>query len=282
MPSILDWEPGKLVQALVFGRYKTGKTWGALTFPRPNVMDFDRGIATARNPEFVKKHGLKTDLIFEQFTDKFDKRGVPTTHDAFDAACVYFDKWMGVGYRDKFDTWVVDSGTTLSRASKYKAIILLGGSDAVAQFGQKSGTHAAAKKHGLIIPKVQDYGAERSMMEQFVGMVCDSGKHVLFLCHMKELSDKAGNLTDIVPLLTGQSVEVVPIMFDEVWITRTKPVGMEREYYLQTKPDGLRNCGSRYGLPEGTAFEWNAIETALGKIRAEQLKQAAEAKEKKQ
>lgn len=273
MPSTLDWIPGKLLQQLIFSKYKTGKTWCALTFPRPNVMDFDRGIATARNPEFVKQYGL-LDIQYEQFRDKFDRRGVPTAHDAFDSACVYFDKWMALGKRDQFDTWVIDSGSTLGMAALYKSIILLGNAEATKEFGQRSGTWTAAKKHGLIIPKIQDYGAERSQMEQFVAMVMDSDKNFVLVCHEKELTDDEGNLVGIVPLLTGKSVETVPIMFDEVYSVESKPVGMERTYTLITHPIGVRKVGTRYGVPDGTPATYEGIKAALDKIRAEQQAQA--------
>lgn len=276
MPRTRDWIPGNLVQVLAFGRYKVGKTWGALTFPRPNVMDFDRGIATARNPNFVKQHGMR-DIIYEQFTDKVGRGGIPLTHDAFDGACRYFDEWMAPAKRDQFDTWVVDSGTTLSNCAMHKAVILLGGS----KLSIKSETHKEAKAYGVVIPRIQDYGAERSMMEQFVFMVRDSGKHVVMICHEKDLTNKQGDTIATVPLLTGRSIESIPIMFDEVWNIRAKPEGTGRKFYIQTMPDGLRNLGSRYGVPDGIKFEWDTINQALNTIRAIQLKQATEAREAK-
>ena len=275
MPNTIDWEPASKVIALVYGRFKTGKTWGALTFPRPNVIDLDRGIATSRNPEFVKKYGMRS-IEYDQFKDKYGPGGVPLTHDAFDTACVYFDKWMKPGYVEKFDTWVLDSGTTLSRAAMHKAIILLGGSS----LSIKSATHTEAKATGLVVPRIQDYGAERSMVTQFIQQLVESGKHVLVLCHEREIMGDSGRTKSIVPLLTGKGVEEIPLMFDEVWCTRVRPKGESREYYLQTKPDGLRNLGSRYGVPDGIAFEWGAINSALSNIRNTQREQAKKAKEK--
>jgi hypothetical protein len=46
-----EYEPDSKIKALAFGRFKVGKTFGAATFPRPNFMDFDRGIATLLNPD---------------------------------------------------------------------------------------------------------------------------------------------------------------------------------------------------------------------------------------
>lgn len=246
-----EWQPAKTMRALVFGRYGTGKTWGALTFPRPNVLDFDRGIGVCRHPEFINKHGLRH-FEFQQFKElKLGKGGIPSDHNVFDDACRYFDLWMSSAKRGEFDTWVVDSATSLSMHAMYKGVVLLGGK----QMSVVSKTHSEAMQHGLLVPKIQDYAAERSMVEQFIAMVLDTDKHVIVICHEKELMDDGGTITARVPLLTGKSVDSVPLMFDEVWHTDTKPFGMDTKYILQTKPFGVMKAKSRYGMPDG--IEWN-------------------------
>lgn len=266
MPNLKDWVPGEQVKALVFGAYKTGKTWGAGTFPRPNFMDLDGGIAVLRNPEWVKKYGLRA-IEYEQFHEKkTNSRGVVLDHNAFDDACRYFDKWMGKGYVDQFDTWVVDSATSLSEAALNKAIVLLGSK--ALQMASK--THEQAINTGLVYPKMQDYGSERSMVEQFVDMLLSTDKHVVLICHEKEITDDNGMLKAVTPLLTGKGVEAVCLKFDEVWNLRVRKKGAVMERYLQTVPDALRKCGSRYGIPDGTPWEWDAIKGALDNIRREQ------------
>jgi hypothetical protein len=189
MPNTKDWVPSKQIQALVYGPSKVGKTFGAATFPRPNFIDMDAGIATVRNPEFITRHG-KRDIEYEQFSEKSrNKAGVVTAHNAFDDACRYFDKWMEKGRVDTFDTWVVDSGTTLSEASMNKAIVLLGSK----ALSMSSNTHQQAIATGLVYPKMQDYGSERSMVEQFIDFMLDSGKHFVFICHEKIISDDAAH-----------------------------------------------------------------------------------------
>ena len=219
MPTLADKAFNEIVQATVYAGPKVGKTFGAGTFPRPNFIDFDGGIGTLASPDFIKKHGWHPDLMYEDFKErKRDKRGVPIDHNILDDACKYFDKCMAAGERDRFDTWVIDTGTFLAEASMTKAIVLLGGKFK----GISSETHKQALLHGLILPKLQDWGSERSMTEQFVEMVMDSGKHVLFLCHEREDSDEGGNLTRVCPLLTGKSIQVINAMFDDVWRIETK------------------------------------------------------------
>lgn len=265
MANLRNWQPGALVQVLVYGKFKTSKTWGALTFPRPVVMDFDRGIATGRNPEFVRQYGLR-DIEYEQFTETKMSKGVVVTHNAFDDACRYFDKMMAPDKRDTFDTWVIDSGTTLSEFALNKAIVLMGNKS----LGTTSKTHQEALNTGVIYPKMQDYGSERSMVKQFIDMVKGSGKHVVFICHEKEVTDDDGTVTAIGPLLTGKGMTEIPLKFDEVYNVRVRKSGLEIIRYLQTQPDGIRMCGSRYGIPDGTAWNWDALSAALQKAHTPQ------------
>jgi len=267
MPYIKDWSPSAAVQILVYGQAKLGKTWGAMTFPRPVVMDFDGGVSTARNPAFVAQYGMR-DIFYETFEDTNRTKGVVTSHNAFDDACRFFDEWMKKSGKwkgievgaERFDTWVIDSGTTLSEVAQNKAVILTGAM-------KLSRTHADALQHGVVIPRIQDYGSERSLVEQFIDMVKASGKNLILLCHEKEVSSDAGYITGIVPLLTGRSSEVVPLKFDEVYNLRIKKEGNEIKRYIQTQPDGLRKVGSRYGIPDGTTWEWNTIESELTRIK---------------
>ncbi len=274
MPYLNEWQPSDPVQILVYGQSKVGKTWGAYTFPRPVVMDFDRGAATARNPDFVKKYGLRR-IFFENFAEMNMKKGVPVSHNAFDDACRFFDEWMkpkgkwktyDTG-RDQFDTWVIDSGTTLSELAQYKAVVVLGQM-------KLSKSHEESMKHGVLVPKIQDYGSERSLVEQFVDMVKTSGKHVVLICHEKEQTDDSGSITGIVPLLTGKSAETVPLKFDEVYNLRVKKKGTETVRTLQTMADGLRKVGTRYGVPNDAEWSWDSIQSTLTAIKTAQREQS--------
>lgn len=262
-----EYQPESRIAALAFGKFKVGKTWAAGTWPRPNFMMFDRGgISTLLNPEFINQHGFQGDIQFEEFWDKSkDSKGVIRSHNAFDDGCRYFDKWMGPGYKDRFDTWVVDSGTTLSEAAMNKALVLMGQSG----LGVKSNTLQVGQKTGMIAPKMQDYGAERSMLEQFIQMVLDSDKHVLFLCHEKELITDEGAIKGIVPLLTGKSVEAVSIKFNEVWNVQRVKKGTEWNVLLKTQQTSILKVGSRLGIPENTPFEYSAIKSVLDNIKGQ-------------
>src|SRR6266705_1341365 len=112
MSTLADYKRARVIRALVFGKFKTGKTAGAATWPRPLILDFDRGIATLTNQALEAKYGyLKNVVAYESFGER-DKssKGVPRTHNAFDDACRFFDGWSRPERQDQFDTWVIDSG----------------------------------------------------------------------------------------------------------------------------------------------------------------------------
>lgn len=280
MPNVMDWTPDEKYKLLIFAPSKTGKSFGAGTFPRPNFMDFDKGIAVFRNPEFVSKYGLRS-IEYEWFTEKkVNSRGIVTTHNAFDDACKYFDAWMNPKgtkwtasdgtitecHPDKFDTWVIDSGTTLSELAMNKAIVLLGGK----QLAMASKTHEQAINTGLVYPKQQDYGSERSMVEQFVEMVKNTNKHVILICHEKVISDDNGNLVARVPLLTGKGVEAVSVKFDEIYYLKSKKHGTERIRYLMTHTEGITKVGTRYGIPDETPWDWDTLDKVRRDIHKQQ------------
>lgn len=261
MPKLSEYNLSAAQTYLVYGDSKGGKTFGAGTFPRPNFIDFDNGIRTLQGADFIKRHGWRPDVMFEQFDEKsYTKQGVVDVPDAFDGACRYFDKCMQRPIVDEFDTWVVDTGTSLVNAAMNKSVYLLGGTGFV---GAKSKTHEEAKKYGLLLPKQQDFGGERSMVEQFVQMVKDSGKHVVFLCHEKEFYNDEGVITKITPLLTGKSVAAVSATFDELYRLTTKKIGPEMTRVLLTQSNGVFMAGSRIGVPNDTEWNWDALQAAL-------------------
>lgn len=269
MPTLIDLSSSAAFTCLVYGRFGTGKTAGAATFPRPIILDFDRGTKTLKNVALELKYGYAKNVVhFETFREKrVQRNGVPISHNAYDDACRYFEAWMKEGGEwegtptgpSLFDTWVIDSGSTLGDYARNKAIILMGGE-------RLSLTHDKAKASGLVLPKVQDFGAERALVEQFIGVVLDSGKNVVLTAHEKTEWSGEGTserITGIVPMFTGQSVEKIPLKFDEVYNLRTKKEGPNVVRYLQTVPDGIRACRSRLGVPDGTLWEYGSIMKTL-------------------
>lgn len=266
---------GEKTKVLVYGKPKEGKTFGAATWPRPNFIVFDPdGISTLVGKDFRTKHP-DVSCMYEAFIDTdLTKQGVARTHKAFDSACEYFDacmkttptKWVSPTTKqtelvssNMFDTWVIDSGTTLSHAVMNKAIVLLGQSG----LGIKSETHKTALSTGMLFAKQQDYGAEISMIVQFIRMVLNADKHVVLICHEKEVTNDEGRITSRTPLLTGQAVPRVCALFTEIWHLRTVKSGPSLVRKLTTVTDGITVAGTRYGIADGTEFNFASVQSQL-------------------
>lgn len=270
--TIPGWKPGDPIRVLPWGASKVGKTFGAGSFPRPNYLDFDRGIGTVFSPDFFKIYGYRK-IQHREFYERSFIGPIVNAHNAYDDACRYFDECMKPGKVNTFDTWVVDSGTTLSADAQNKAVILLG-TDA---FHHMSNTQKEALQYQLLVPKIQDYGAERSLVEQFVDMVLSTTKNVVFICHEYEQKDKQGTLIGLQPLLTGQSRQAVPLRFDEVYWIRAKREGKDWKRVCMTQPDGIHTVGSRSAVPNDILWDYEAILKALTNSYDERIKQISAA-----
>jgi AAA domain len=249
------------IVAMVVSPVGGGKTGMLGSFPRLRILDLD-----GRAHRLLSRLYPTVDITYAQFKETvLDGRGIIKNdgHFAFDDVCVTFDKW--VAQKDQWDTLALDTATVLSDYANNKAIVLNGKH-------KLSSTYADAMKDGVVIPKIQDFGSERSLMEQFVAMVTTwciaNNKHFLFMCHEKEDMNDAGSVTAIKPLLTGKGAVTVPGNFSEVWWLRSrktseggKPAEIQR--YLQTTPDGLRTCRSDLGVPDGTLASYTAIMQSL-------------------
>ena len=70
MPNISDYVLSERLRLLVYGKSKSGKTWGAGTFPRPNFIDMDKGVSTVISPAWLAAHANKSDIMYEQFPER--------------------------------------------------------------------------------------------------------------------------------------------------------------------------------------------------------------------
>ena len=272
MADTPGWKPGDKIRVLVFGTPKIGKTFGAGTWPRPNILDYDRGIQTVFAPPFIKKHGYRK-VVWKEFYERSFQGPIVSAHNAYDDSCRYFDEMMLPKNRDTFDTWVVDSGTTLSEDAQNKAVILLG----TKEYNYQSQTHKQALQHKLLVPKIQDYGAERSLVEQFIDMVASTDKNFVLICHEYEATDEKGNVVGVLPLLTGKSRQAVPLKFSELYWLRMARRGEDWVTLCLTESDGIHLAGSRTGVTGEIEWTYDAVLDAMTKAYDERVKLIAAA-----
>lgn len=262
MPNLntYQFDQNAVIQAIIMSPPGKGKTSLAATFPRPNFWDFDGKVEVARNPRFLRKYGVRS-ILYEKFPEPAvaNPKILPT---AFAKACEYFDQQMRPGYRDKWDTAVIDSGTTLSMVARCQALMILGKL-------QRSKTLEKAQNFGMEAMEQSDWGAERSLVEKFVKQLLDTGKNVLLLVHEKEVVKNG--VTEIMPLFTGDSKTVIPAMFKDIWQLRPTVVNNQPTIKLVASPVGFVQVRSELGLDEVIDPDYDKIIARLRQLQNDAL-----------
>lgn len=230
------------------GPPKTGKTYAALTFPNPIVINIDRGLGA---------HTGRTDVLElpfwdPAFCDKLWARTsgsfVPNRRDAI-------KKWIQTeGHKLEADqTLIIDGSTGLQNAFHAQAALepkytKTGKKDDFAEWQEK----------------VQYFG---ELLESIKALKC----HAVYICHETPDRGKDGELNGkLRPMLTGQFGDQLASHFTD-WFRQHANAkapdiskvnlanwGMSMAemtefmnsfdgneiYYWQTRPDELANCGS--------------------------------------
>lgn len=95
-------------------------------------------------------------------------------------------------------------------------------------------------------------------MTRMMALPCD----ILITAHLTYETDEQTGQVHCYPLVSGQSKERLPIVFDEVYRTEVVSKASNNEYRLLTQNDGFYKCGSRLGLDK---FEKPNIKALLEK-----------------
>lgn len=195
------------------GPFKSGKTWAALSFPNPIVVNFDRGLGAHTGRSDV----YEVPFYNPQFVDGIVKRsGTQAPPNRKDALL----KWLATeGMKLQVNqTLVVDGQTGIQNAfeAEYN----------VAPIMTKSGN-------------IDDFAIWRMKVEYF-GELCEMLKalhcNVVYLCHETPDRDTKGNLNGGVrPLLTGQFADQLGSHFTDFFrqITFAKPRTSEQTAKLK-------------------------------------------------
>lgn len=225
---------------LIYGASGTGKTYFCGTAgDRTLYMNIGSGIATLQSPAFTTKHQSNPLVVT-----------IPLGDSSHDMVCDTIDYYLQKR-RDEFDTMVVDDASALRRGAMIKAVQINADLN-------KSTTLAQAKKHGHIVPAVQDYGEEMSVVESFLSDYTEIAKshnvHLILTAHERLTYKKGGKigdppvLTKIRPGFTGQTFpDTVPAFFDEVWRFSVVGKGSSKRYRITTEGSELVTAKSRHG-----------------------------------
>lgn len=235
MPRLSDLPKGESVTLLVYGPAGSGKTELCGTAgSRALWINTGLGIVTIQSPGFKQRHP-NVDPIIETVEDDLD----PKTPTGYDKACDTLDAYLDPKHPmyNEYDTIIIDDATTLRRYAMDK--------------GVKDNSEAGLSKtyeqrqKGKAITTVQDYGAEMSLIDQFIiyyTRICKSShKHFILTAHERIQYNKASQIgapptvNSIKPGFTGQTFpDSVTGHFDLVWHLETLGAGERILYKART------------------------------------------------
>lgn len=183
-----------------------GKTWSALTFPNPIVLNMDRGLGC---------HTGRADIIEVPF---------------------YEPKFSGgaTGLKDKLIIWL---DTEARKLSPEQTLVIDGGTSLQNAYHRWYSVNQVITKTG----RVDDF-AEWKIKKDFYGEIMEMLKtlpcNVVFIWHEADKKDKDGSYSGkIRPLLTGQFGDELMNHFTDFFrqLTADKPTD-----YSQLKPESLK------------------------------------------
>lgn len=216
-----QYNPDESITALWYGGFGSGKTEAAGSAGEKTLyIDVGKSATTFHAPGYKARKGpFKGIYIPISDTPSSNSSLVPNAT-GFDAVCDAIDEALAK-IPDKFETIVVDEATRLRAFAMNKGI-------RISAATEKSKTFAAAEKHGAILPVVQDYGAEMSLVEQFCNGYTDIckryGKHFILIAHERHIYNKPSKIGEqpslqrILPGFTGQTFpDSIANIFDLVW-----------------------------------------------------------------
>jgi hypothetical protein len=231
-----------------YGGSGSGKTeFGGTAGDRTLIIDVGSSRRTLLSSGF--RNRIKTNPIIVPVAEDIKKKGIPDTAKAYDKVCDVID-WFLANRAGDIDTIVIDDATFLRKAAMFKGL----------EYNQDTGKSQSMNKidaTGVMAVAVQDYGAEMSLIEQFIGGYNEiikekHGKNFILLAHERNVfeqpKDARGNpiigalptLIRTLPGFTGKTFpDQIPVFFD--WVFHAEPINSVNRtiYRARTQHDGI-------------------------------------------
>lgn len=213
--------------ALIYGDFGTGKTHLLQTCPKPvYIHSFDPGGSKTLR-KFIEdpESGIYADSSFELA----EGRSKAKAYYDWDRE---FKQMKKDGIFEHIGTFVIDSITTMSAA-----II-----EAAESQNSKNNPISGL---GVMIPQLRDYQVQMAAIEYIVAECTSLPCHFIMTGHIDMTKDEVSGSLVTGPMITGKLSQKIPLLFDEVYVTKTKQTSRGLEYNLLTRNDGYFKARSR-------------------------------------
>jgi hypothetical protein len=200
----------EFLKVMSVGESGSGKSVFASSFPTPGfVFDFGKEILSYKGKDFN----------YEQFDIS------PQGWSKFELEFIKVKKDVEAGM---YKTIVVDNLSAMTDLCTEKAMQL---------------DPRRSKTNGPIWNV--HYGMVKNLMEGRLRQLLNLNCNLIFIAHVKTLTDDNGAVIGVEPSLTGQLSADVPSYFDEVYYHSTRKEGLITSWYIQTVPIGRNKGRSR-------------------------------------
>jgi hypothetical protein len=247
MTRLDELPKGESVTLLVYGPAGSGKTNLVGTAgSRTLIINTGLGLVTLQSPGFRKRYP-NVNPIIETIIDEIN----PKNPAGYDKVCDLLDSYLNPSHPEfnNIDTIALDDATTLRRFALDKGI--KDNSDS------KLSETYAKRQAGKAVTTVQDYGAEMSLVDQFliyyISLCKQYNKHFILTAHERIQYNKASaigappTVNSIRPGFTGQTFpDAVTGHFDLVWYLETLGAGERIAYKARTAGDSALVAKTRW------------------------------------
>jgi len=216
---------------MIIGFSKAGKTRTSITTCRLPIVyaSFD-----ANNLDSVRVWMKENPGAILPYTDcEQDDFKQPTSYNK------YID-WKGKliqsGILEDIGTLIIDSSTFLGNATLWQILKRQGRNIDFTKEKQDKKNRVRQSDWGILLTTMRDE------MIHLVATPCD----VILTCHLGVEKDDDGDLIGYFPLLSGQSKHMIPAVFSENWVLRSRGSSAQAERFFMIQPKSKYTCGSRF------------------------------------
>jgi len=268
--------PGESVTWMIYGPAKTGKTFFmASAGERSLFINNGAGIETLRSPLCVSKYPDVVNMLTVDIEDHFDDKGELVLPARFDMTSDAIDFALQE-YGDQFDTILIDDSTSARRDAMAKGLTIAD------KTGKSHTITEIMDKWDVILPAVQDYGIEMSLILQFlmgtIDLVKKHKKHLIVGAHERHTFQKPAKIGDqptLLRLRPGFTGQTMPDDIGGLWdvLTHSEAVGggSNTVYRQRFNGDEILQAGCRYGGVFETVESNVSFVKAVERIKAARL-----------
>ena len=207
-----------LARILLTGESGSGKTYLATTAPKPVHIDsFDPGSSKG-----LKKWVDSGDIIVDSSYENEDPMNPAVFRDWKNT----LERRCQGKYFQAIGTYFLDSATTWT--------------EAILNFhqGKRSGA-------GTVPEWNKDYHPQKVDIRNYVRLIMAQPCHFVMTGHLEPQKDKEGNVIAKRFIMTGKGAVVIPLLFDELWVSDSKETSKGSEYFIHLEKTGILLARSR-------------------------------------